>query len=150
MVTVRHQSGGSAHYARHGHRLQGARLTVQAAQPVLLQVEGDVVDVGHEAVRGEVQEWRNILRCGRTDGAGAPAVQRVVARLHSLAVGLRLQMSGPALHFFARLQRVRGGILLPAGWGQQVQVNPDGVGVRVAVESAGDVVTVRMSVATSI
>ena len=146
---VRHEGGGGAHYAGHGHRLHRT-VTVQAGQAVVLQVEGDVVNVRHESVRGEVQEWRDILRCGRTDGAGAPAVQRVVARLHSLAVGLRLQVGRPALHFLARQQRVRAAGGLPAAGGQQVEVETDGVGVRVAVQSAGDVVTVRLSGAASV
>ena len=153
MVTVRHQSGGGAHNARHWHCLQGARLTVQTAQAVLLQVEGDVVDVGHEAVRGEVQERRDVLRCWRTDRSGASTVERVVASLDSLQVGR------PALHFLPRHQGVGGGGGRPArleaviagrGRRQQVEVEADRVGVRVAVQGTGDVVTVGLVAAPSV
>ena len=149
---MRHQCGGSAHNTRHGHCLQGARLTVQAAQAVLLQVEGDVVDVGHEAVRGEVQERRDVLRCWRTDGSRASTVQRVVAGLDSLQVGR------PALHFLPRHQRVGGGggrpgrlqaVIAGRGRRQQVEVEADSVGVRVAVQGPGDVMTVRLATAPS-
>ena len=145
---VRLEGGRGPHYAGHWHRLHGT-VAVEAGQAVVLQVEGDVVDVGHQPVRGEVQEGRDVLRGWRTDWSWAAAVERVVGGLAPLAGGLGLEVSWPALHFLAG----QAGLLaagLPGGGGQEGEVEADGVGVWVAVESAGDVVTVRLSVAASI